>query len=153
MVRAYLTSAPGVTFGLLRICAAIEQFRPHLIVVIRLRRNDLYSFIALFREPNSVGNFTALINQEGAASGYGGGGPYGHAQILTFLDDNSIEFEDADWNDWESDYPDFIKRLSLSSDEAFLNESWSRFLSSYIWNYLPTKSNIKPSKERLDETT
>lgn len=155
MVRVYLPSPPGETRGINSIIAAIRQYQEHLIGVLRVvnRSENKYTFIAMFREPNTIGGFIALISQNAATSGYNGGGPAAHAAILTFLDDTGIEFEDRDWSEWEADYSDFTAQIT-DPDAAVVEiaDAWSDFLSSYIWYFLPRES-YKPSEERLREVT
>ncbi len=155
MVKAYLMAKPGTGDGHRHIMAAIQEFRDQLVVVMRLHHPDRYSFIAVFRERGTIGGFTALIGQGGATSGYRGGGPYDHAQMLSFLDDQGIDFKETYWSDWESDYPEFTKAM----EDMFWGHDyytgriiklWSSFLSSYIWHYMP-KIKYEPSLERLRE--
>lgn len=147
MVKAYITSPPGDAFGISHILGAMRDFTEHILFVIKVERTEYrssvhthYSFIAVFRERGSVGGITALINQEGTTVGYNGTGPDGYAQMMQFVEENNITIHEADWADWERNYPAFTeKALKLSEPDEMgeLSRIWSDFLTYHIWDYMP----------------
>ena len=154
MVQTFLTSRPGTTYGIPKMLAAMRNYHDRLLFVLKVRHPESprrYTFIALFREHGSVGSFTALIHQGGATSGYQGPGPWAYAQMMSFLEDNQIEHHEVEWEDLKSDFSDFAGRIETFAREKWdgLAELWGKFLSFYLWSYLPNL-NYGPSDEWVE---
>ena len=65
--------------------------------------------------------------------------------------DNQIEHHEVDWKDMKSDFPDFAGRIEAFAREEWdgLAELWGRFLSFYMWSYLPDL-NYEPGEEWVE---
>lgn len=145
MMSVYLVGHSGTCEGIQKMLYMMNHYRSRLLLVIKfkLRGEDVshYTFIALFQEPGSVGNFTALVNHSGATSGYSGSGPTAYAEMMSFIEEYGLKVCEADWDDIEYDYPAFREKLrALGKEDEYTGAAadvWRDFLSFYIWGLMP----------------
>jgi len=106
-IRVIPASAAGSTMGINVIIRLLFDYRPHLIKLFRIKRQDhsitRYTFIVVFREPGSIGQLVAFIHEWGTASGQGEGEEntaetYGFSEIMTTIKQLKIRLLTVDWH-------------------------------------------------------
>lgn len=78
LINLVIPSPPGTTAGMGAILKLIWDYPNSILKVMHLYREHPESsstFIAFFREPNSVFQITAVLNVWGTSFGYSGEGP------------------------------------------------------------------------------
>jgi hypothetical protein len=76
-INVVIPSLANTTQGIGTIIKLIKDSPDNLILVLHLYRKyeeSQSTFIAFFKNPNSIGNFTAVINVWGTSFGYNGEG-------------------------------------------------------------------------------
>jgi|LakMenEpi03Aug12_release.lakeMendotaPanAssembly.Ray.scaffolds.fasta_scaffold428281_2 hypothetical protein len=96
----------GITSGIYQIIRLIDDHRSDLIGVAKVNNgDDFYSFIALFREKNSIGRFVAFINEWGTNDGLSGEGGGGYEDMIQYLATHNIKPQEYNL----SRYPDELR--------------------------------------------
>lgn len=102
-INVVIPSLAKTTLGIGTIIKLIKDCPDNLILVLHLYRKyeeSQSTFIAFFKNPNSIGNFTAVINVWGTSFGYNGEGPRGYGAIRSVIEDHQLNFEQCEWQDF-----------------------------------------------------
>lgn len=102
-INVVIPSLANTTLGIGTIIKLIKDSPDNLILVLHLYRKyeeSQSTFIAFFKNPNSIGNFTAVINVWGTSFGYNGEGPRGYGAIRSVIEDHELNFAQCEWQDF-----------------------------------------------------
>lgn len=147
MINVIPTSLRGETFGAWALIKLMQDNPKELVRLYEIEKADGdtsdYTFLALFREKGTIGQFVAFVNQWGTNFGprEGGTGGSGYREMRSFLADAEIEPETIDW---ESISEEMRKRLESASVHVRL-KAWEEFLiedlPNCMLNYLEAVQN------------
>jgi hypothetical protein len=105
----------GITRGIYQMIGLIEEHSSELLSVAKINDgDDTYSFIALFREKNSIGGFVAFINEWGTNDGKSGTGGGGYQDMIQYLEDHNIQILDYDL----THYPEYLQFNELKRNQS-----------------------------------
>lgn len=102
-INVVIPSLANTTLGIGTIIKLIKDCPDNLILVLHLYRKyeeSQSTFIAFFKNPNSIGNFTAVINVWGTSFGYKGEGPRAYGAIRSVIEDHQLNFEQCEWQNF-----------------------------------------------------
>jgi hypothetical protein len=100
LINIVMPSPPGTTAGIGTILKLMRDNRDSLLKVVQLYRKHPESsstFIAFFRELNSIYQITAVLNVWGTSFGYNGEGPRAYGAIRSAIEDWELPFEQHEW--------------------------------------------------------
>lgn len=138
MITVYLT-AERITYGTDSLIQLMIEHSSNLIRLFQVERlivNDgqylggkEYTFIALFKEPKTVGQFVAFINQWGTSwgPGSGGTGAGGFARIQSYIEDVELDVTKIDWRDVSENL-----RIDIESTTYLeVSRAWAEYITYY----------------------
>lgn len=103
LINVVMPSPPGITSGIGAILKLMRDNPDSVLKVLHLYREHPEStstFIAFFREPNSIYQITAVLNVWGTSFGYSGEGPRAYGAIRSAIEDLELPFEQYDWREF-----------------------------------------------------
>jgi hypothetical protein len=103
LINLVIPSPPGTTAGIGTILKLMRDNPDSLLKVLHLYRDhpeSFSTFIAFFREPNSVFQITAVLNVWGTSFGYTGEGPRAYGAIRSAIEDLGLPFEQHEWREF-----------------------------------------------------
>lgn len=102
MIEVYPIGKSGITRGIDYLIELIEEHKEQVISVGKIHDgNDNYSFMVLFREKGTIGQFVAFVHEWGVNDGRSGEGGRGFVRMNEFLEKNKI----------------YTMKITLSKDE------------------------------------
>lgn len=130
MIKVYCTPE-GITSSIDVLIHLIQTYKSHFLKLIEFRGDlprggETYTFVAIFRESNSIGDFVAFVEQNGTNWGpdSGGEGSGGYARMRSFIEDKGIQVDEQRFGDLAADWG---KRL-LSYDHYVPSNIWAEYL-------------------------
>ena len=135
-INIVIPSQPGSTLGIAVILQLIRDYPDNLIQILHLYQKTeegRSTFIAFFREPNSISQITAVLNIWGTSFGYNGEGPRGYGAIRSVIEELNLPFEQCEWSDFLGD----ADKKSLFGSNKDWSDDWSS-LPEYLkkWEQL-----------------
>lgn len=92
MIEVYPIGESGITSGIDHLIKLIEEHKEQVVSVGKIHDgDDNYSYMALFRERGTIGQFVAFVHEWGVNDGRSGEGGRGFIRINEFLYNNSID--------------------------------------------------------------
>jgi len=134
MLAVIPTSPPGVTAGAEALIKLIEENPDELIQLFQVERHEIepeltteYSFIALFREKGTIGQFVAFVNEWGTNFGAraGGTGSAVYREMQSFIEDCEIH---PCTIQWDSIAPELHNRLTSKTSRYTRYRAWKELL-------------------------
>ncbi len=159
MLTVIPTSPPGVTSGVAALINLIKGHPEELVELFQVEKRRIgsestieYTFIALFLERGTIGQFVAFINEWGTNFGpeAGGTGSAGYRKMQSFIEDHEIHSYQIQWGSiprnlrnrlssetsrythyraWEEiliDELSYVMRRYLDATEYPINENWRK---------------------------
>lgn len=141
LINIVIPSPPVTTAGIGAILKLIRDNPDSVFKVLHLYREHPESsstFIAFFREPNSLCQITAVLNVWGTSFGYKGEGPRAYGAIRSAIEDLELSFEQFDWREFSHlktglNTRDWSDGDSLSLEYA---NKWEELLIDRCYSYL-----------------
>ena len=141
LINLVIPSPPGTTAGIGAILKLIWDYPNSILKVVHLYREHPESsstFIAFFREPNSVFQITAVLNVWGTSFGYTGEGPRAYGAIRSAIEDLGLPFEQHEWREFSHlkrglNHRDWSDSDSLSLEYA---NKWEELLIDRCYSSL-----------------
>ena len=141
LINLVIPSPPGTTAGIGAILKLIWDYPNSILKVVHLYREHPESsstFIAFFREPNSVFQITAVLNVWGTSFGYTGEGPCAYGAIRSAIEDLGLPFEQHEWREFSHlkrglNHRDWSDSDSLSLEYA---NKWEELLIDRCYSSL-----------------
>lgn len=145
MINIIHIGEPRTTYGVWNIIQAVQDHSDDLLSMIKITKpKDAYTndhaWIALFREPGTVGQFTALVNFWGTNSGRSRSGTGGHAflEVMSLIEDNEIKLVDWSWNSFDTVVQDYLQDFK---NRPTCYEILSTEIEKSLDSILPSNSN------------
>lgn len=132
---------------------------PHTVLkVVHLYRDHHEStstFIAFFREPNSVYQITAVLNVWGTSFGYSGEGARAYGAIRSAIEDLGLPFEQHEWREFSHLKKGLIHQDWSESDSLSLEyaNKWEELLINRCYSSLTELLPSEPyTVDQFNET-
>lgn len=146
---------PDATIGVDMLIHLMRQYREHLLRVVEVKRpirhdrGSDYAFIAIFREPGTIGQLVAFVHPWATSwgPGSGGTGSSGFARMQSYIEDEGIEPERHEW--WE--IPEEFQSPISGDSIAEMRRGWSAFLEEFHLPYLFEYGVEYPLNEKWEE--
>lgn len=103
LINVIIPSPSGTTSGVGQIIKVLIDSPQNVLQVLHLYRTHPESdstFIAFLKEPNSIFQVTAIINDRGTMFGYSGEGARGYGAIRSVIENLNINFQQHEWQDF-----------------------------------------------------
>ena len=141
LINLVIPSPPGTTAGIGTILKLMRDNSQRVLKVVHLYREHPEStstFIAFFREPNSVFQITAVLNVWGTSFGYTGEGSRAYGVIRSAIEDLGLPFEQHEWREFSHlktglNHRDWSEGDSLSLEYA---NKWEELLIDRCYSSL-----------------
>lgn len=141
LINLVIPSPPGTTAGIGAILKLMRDNPKSVLKVVHLYREHPEStstFIAFFREPNSLYQITAVLNVWGTSFGYSGEGPRAYGAIRSVIEDLKLPFEQHEWREFSRlkkglTHQDWSESDSLSLEYA---NKWEELLIDHCYSSL-----------------
>jgi len=124
----------GVTDGIYRIIGLLKENCDNIVSIIKLERPDgnessSFSFIAILREKNTLGQMIAFLNAWGTNFGLeaGGSGILGYCSIMSFIEDSELDIR-LDEIKWSKLSPEIQHSLESKSEAERLT-GWNAIIT------------------------
>jgi|GEM_PF-1566466 hypothetical protein len=151
-INVVIPSPSGYTAGIAVIIKLIKDYPDNLIQVLHLYKQDPEddsTFIAFFREPNSIGKFTAVINAWGTSYGYSGEGPRAYGAIRSVIEECQLNFKQCEWQDFlkanhECEGRPFKKWQDEPESTISLIKQWEELLTERCYFSLCRSLPLEP---------
>ncbi len=92
MIDVYPIGKNGITRGVDYLIKLLQEHQQQIVSVGKIHDgDDNYSYIALFREKGTIGQFVAFVHEWGVNDGRSGEGGQGFIRMNEFLESNKIE--------------------------------------------------------------
>ena len=158
LINLVIPSPPGTTAGIGTILKLMRDNPKSVLKVVHLYRehpDSTSTFIAFFREPNSVYQITAVLNVWGTSFGYTGEGPRAYGAIRSAIEDLGLPFEQYEWREFSHlktglNHRDWSEGDSLSLEYA---NKWEELLIDRCYSSLTELLPSEPyTVDQFNET-
>lgn len=127
MLNILQPSSSGTTSGIYRIIGLLKENRDNIVSIIKLEKPDgnessSFSFIAILREKNTLGQMIAFLNSWGTNFGpvSGGSGILGYCSMMSFIEDSELDIY-LDEIKWSKLAPEIQHSLESTSEAERLS--------------------------------
>lgn len=150
MLSIVIPSLPGSTDGVDTIIELMKVHSDSLVCLVKVNKPDdeerdqeWYSWLALFREKDTIGQFVGYVNHWGTRFGAGqrGTGVWGFAKMMSVKDDLECKFLDLNWNEFDKD---LRKQLSNNGNMEAIYKGWNELIRFHVY---PELFHILPGAE------
>lgn len=146
MISIYNPYGTGITYGIDTLIGTIEEHKEQVVCVYILDAPQYdggisHSFAVVFREKNTIGQFTVLTNHHGTNSGAscGGTGSAGYCELMSCIDDYNIKIKEIHHDDTPNEWLKIL--LSSKGDDNIIRNTWLKVIENRIYDLFPKKSN------------
>lgn len=154
MISIYNPYGARITHGIDNLIGTIEEYKEQVVCVYNLdipQHNGVisHSFAVVFREKNTIGQFTVLLNHCGTSSGVscGGTGSAGYCELMSCIENNQIDLKEIN----KSDIPDeWLEVLLDRANNDEICNIWLKVIENRIYDLFPEKSDY-PIKQEWKE--
>lgn len=131
MINIIPTSKKGITSGVDTIIKLIQDNPNELINVGRVNDgDDNYSFIALFLEKGTIGQYVAFLQKWGTNDGVSGEGEGGFIRMNVFLSEKKIDVVDFQLSNQDYKKIGYLKSSVTDLEERFT--IWQKYIHEMI---------------------
>lgn len=158
LINLVIPSPPGTTAGIGTILKLMRDNPNTVLKVVHLYRDHHEStstFIAFFREPNSVYQITAVLNVWGTSFGYSGEGARAYGAIRSAIEDLGLPFEQHEWREFSHLKKGLIHQDWSESDSLSLEyaNKWEELLINRCYSSLTELLPSEPyTVDQFNET-
>ena len=129
-----------LTNGIKTLVQTMQDNPNQLIAVFYMDMLDTsYCWVSLFKEKNTIGHYTVLINHGGTTRSYNGEGYKGFQHIQSYLDVYDIEPIEIDWNILNTSEKRAFQTDQLTDIKVF----WINYIERNLSHFLPIEGDYK----------